>query len=169
MKVARSTDWLFRQSLWRHHHDKQLALQTVLGKTISSQTLRFFWCVSFMSIHWYPRCIFVKVSNSNLKSDFLERLKFERFQHVKNLLSLIATHYLSYVAAAVTTLLCLLVISLESLICSFANLFPCCWRNSEWLHRPGQASVSVAFGAAGFTKGLFSLRGEEEGRYYFCQ
>lgn len=36
----------------------------------------------------------------------------------------LATHYQNSVAPAVTTSLCLLVISLERLFCSFVNLFP---------------------------------------------
>lgn len=83
--------------------------------------------------------------------------------HVSGHDSFRATHQVN-VAPAVTTLLCLLVISLESLICRFVNLFLCCWQKSERLHRPGQASESVAFRAAVFTKCLFSLRSEEEGQ-----
>lgn len=50
----------------------------------------------------------------------------------------------------------------------FWQFFLCCWNKSEWLHRPGQASVSVAFRAAGITKCLFSLRSEEEGLIANC-
>lgn len=72
--------------------------------------------------------------------------------------------YQSCVAPAVTLLFCLRVISLKSLICSFVNLFSCCWHKSEWFHRPGQASESVAFGAAGFKVCLFSLRRKRRSR-----
>lgn len=96
-----------------------------MGKAVSAQdsSSEIFLCVLYVDL-LISRCIIIIVNDSNLKSHlcviFLERLK-----HVK-IYSLIATRYLNYVAAAVTTLLCLLVISLESLICSFANLFPCC-------------------------------------------
>lgn len=72
--------------------------------------------------------------------------------------------YQRWVAPAVTLLFCLWVISLKSLICSFVNLFSCCWHKSEWFHRPGQASESVAFGAAGFKMCLFSLRRKRRSR-----
>lgn len=71
-------------------------------------------------------------------------------------------------APAATSLLCLLVISLQSLICRFTNLFSNCWHKSEWSRKPRQASVSVAFRAAALTKCLFSLRGEEEGPTESC-
>lgn len=93
--------------------------------------------------------------------------RIERFPRMKNY-SFWATHYQNCVAPVVTTLLCLPAISLKNVICSFVNLFPCCWNKSEWLHRPGQASVSVAFRAAGITKCLFSLRSEEEGLTANC-
>lgn len=74
-----------------------------------------------------------------------------------------ATRYQNCAAPAVTPLFCLLVISLKSLICSFVNLFTCCWHKNKRLHRPGHASVSVAFRAVGFTKCLFFfLESEEE-------
>lgn len=58
----------------------------------------------------------------------------------------------SYAAPAATALLCLLVISPESLICSFPNLFLNCWHKSEWSRKPRQASVSVACRATALTK-----------------
>lgn len=79
-----------------------------------------------------------------------------------------ATHYQDCVAPVLTTLLCLLVISLRSRSCSFVNLFPRCWQKSEWLHRPAQASVYVAFRAVGHTKCLFSLWSEGGGLTVNC-
>lgn len=56
-------------------------------------------------------------------------------------------HNFSYAAPAATALLCLLVISPESLICTFPNLFLNCWHKSEWSRKQRQASESVAFRA----------------------
>lgn len=68
-------------------------------------------------------------------------------------------HNFSYAAPAATALLCLLVISPESLICSFSNLFLNCWHKSEWSRKPRQASVSVAFRATALTKSACFLSG----------
>lgn len=80
-----------------------------------------------------------------------------RFKHT-------SSPYQSGVAPAVTLLFCLRGHFAEKPNLQFVNLCSCCWHKSEWFHRPGQASLSVAFGAAGSKLCLFSLRRKRRSR-----
>lgn len=169
---------IFWQEIYREkYHNVVTSQKTKQNKGEHTQRLFFFFDDSFIQ---YPPCVFAYLSyfstliNTNLKTghcsvmtclclQFDLRTCFPPMKYD----SLLATHYQNYAAPGVTTLLCLLVILLESLICSFVNLFPR-WQKIEWSHRPEQASLSTAFRAVRFTKCLFSLWSEEEGLTANC-